>query len=237
MESLSLCFCKIGHEKLVLLLKISVLSEYLKEILALIFTIKEISSSSFEIVFCHFLISKTYVVLVVFAPLCCHAIVVMMNAKENFSDKTKLERYYSMKKITAVIWLVESIIVCVWLSVFNMPKSITVPINLVDAFGIFIEVIMIRVVNLCYTNQELPIDNNEPSLGNCITISQGDITREPNIENTAIAIEVIEKFGHKNSTITRYHKETKPSITYDFTVVKFSSIRKIINDQSIHLET
>ncbi|OMJ74330.1 hypothetical protein SteCoe_26780 [Stentor coeruleus] len=237
MDSLSLCFCKFRHERLRLLLKISVLSEYLKEVLSLVFIIKEIANSTFEIVFCHFLISKVYIVFVLFAPLCCNAIIVMTNIYDNFTDKVKLEKYYSMKKITTVVWLVESVIVCVWLSVFNMPKSITIPVNFVDAFGILIEVIMLRIVNLCYINQDLPINNNGPSMGSTIIITQGDASNQLNNESIAVATEVIEKIGYENCNITQYHKETKPNKTYDFTVVKFSSIRKSANNPSIHPET
>ncbi|OMJ86656.1 hypothetical protein SteCoe_11740 [Stentor coeruleus] len=228
MDSLKICLCKIPHTKLNLLLKISVLSECLKEILAMIFICKEMINSIFEIVFCHFLI-----LFFIFTPLCCIAIVIIMNANEKLSDKDILERYYYMKKYTLVVWLIESVIVCIWLSVSNMPKSITIPINFADAFGLFIDVIMLRIANICYTNLDLALNSNEPNIGNCIGVTQADISHEDNIRSTVVAVKVVEKIGHINKINTQYLEETKPSKTYDFTVVKFSSVRSNSGDKHI----
>lgn len=232
MDKVPLCFCKISSNKLLIIVKVSVFFEYFKEVTAIMLAVYQGLESSFDLIFFHFLICKEYIVFILFIPLCYNAIAYIASTEEEGSNSTRIESYYKTKKIIFIMWLSEAIAVTIWLSIFNMPAIDSITITLFNILGIIIEATFLKFVHSCYFNRINPRSGNELNTGACVVVTQSDIHHESQHSSHFQASEIIEKPGLEDGVIPAYPKEAKSNKIYDFTVIKFSSIKNSFTQES-----
>ncbi|OMJ76418.1 hypothetical protein SteCoe_24202 [Stentor coeruleus] len=232
MDTVRLCFCKVTSSKLLLIVKVSVFFEYFKAVIAIMLAVYKGLESSFSLFFFHFLLCKIYTVFIIFIPLCYNAIAYIASTEEEGSNSIRIGSYYKAKKITFIMWFSEVIAITIWLSIFNMPIKDSIAISLFNFFGIIIEFVFLKAVSLFYFKSINPQSSNEPNTGACVVVTQSDIHHESQQSNHFQASEIIEKLGIEDGITPTYPQEAKPSKLYDFTVIKFASIKNSVTQES-----